>query len=208
MVGYGHHGVSDRIPDFRCQACGTKVSARRGTALYRLKTPPQRIGEVLSALAEGLDVAAAVRVFGHGEGTIARWQARAARHADRLHARLFRLLRLPHLQLDELRTRLRSRRAVLWLWLALDPLTKIVPVVHLGPRTQASAHAVVHALRDRLAPGCVPVVTSDGLRLYFYALTAHFGQWMMDGRRRVWRVAEALLYGQVGRSTAGDASCG
>ena len=85
LVGYGHHGVSDRIPDFRCQACGTKVSARRGTALYRLKTPPQRIGEVLSALAEGLDVAAAVRVFGHGEGTIARWQARAARHADRLH---------------------------------------------------------------------------------------------------------------------------
>jgi len=77
LVGYGHHGTSERIQDFRCQACGTKVSARRGTALARLKTPPARVGEVLSALAEGLDVAAAVRVFGHGEGTIARWQARA-----------------------------------------------------------------------------------------------------------------------------------
>ena len=79
----------------------------------------------------------------------------------------------------------------------LDPLTKLVPVAHLGPRTQASAHAVVHARHDRLAPGCVPVVTSDGLRLYFYALTAHFGQWMTDGRRRVWHGAEALVYGQV-----------
>lgn len=197
LVGYGHHGATAHIQDFRCQACGTKVSARRGTALYRLKTPPQRVGEVLTALAEGLDVAAAVRVFGHGEGTIARWQVRAARHAERLHDRLVRGLHLPHLQLDELRTRLRSRQAGLWLWLALDPLTKLVPVVHLGPRTQASAHAVVHALRDRLAPGCVPVVTSDGLRLYFYALTAHFGQWVATGRRRVWHVADTLVYGQV-----------
>src|SRR4051794_4368819 len=70
LVGYGRHGAAARIQDFRCQACGTKVSARRGTALYRLKTPPARVGEVPSALAEGLDVAAAVRVFGHGEGTI------------------------------------------------------------------------------------------------------------------------------------------
>ena len=197
LVGYGHHGATDRIQDFRCQACGTKVSARRGTALYQLKTPPARVGEVVSALAEGLDVAAAARVFGHGEGTIARWLARAGRQAEYLHHRLFRHLRLPHLQLDELRTRLRSRQAVLWLWLALDPLTKIVPVAHLGPRTQASAHALVHALHERLAPDCVPVVTSDGLRLYFYALTAHFGRWLADGRHRVWQVSEALVYGQV-----------
>src|SRR6478735_11028837 len=98
LVGYGQHGATDRIQDFRCQACGTKASARRGTALYQLKTPPVRVGEVLSALAEGLDVAAAMRVFGHGEGTIARWQARAGQHADRLHDRLLRGLHLPHLQ--------------------------------------------------------------------------------------------------------------
>ena len=197
LVGYGRHGATARIQDFRCQACGTKVSARRGTALYQLKTPPARVGEVLSALAEGLDVAAAVRVFGHGEGTIARWQARAARQADRLHDRLLRGLHLPHVQLDELRTRLRARRAVLWLWVALDPVTKIVPAVQLAPRTQVSAHALIHALATRLMLGCVPVFTSDGLRHYYYALTAHFGRWLAEDRRRAWRVAEALLYGQV-----------
>lgn len=197
LVGDGRHGTTARIQDFRCQACGTKVSVRRGTALYQLKTSPARVGEVLSALAEGLDVAAAVRVFGHGEGTIARWQARAAWHADRLHDRLLRGLHLPHVQLDEIRTRLRAHYAVLWLWVALDPLTKIVPAVHLGPRTQASAHALIHTLTSRLTPGCVPVFTSDGLRLYYYALTAHFGQWLTAGRRRVWRVAEALRSGPV-----------
>jgi len=90
LVGYGHHGATDRIQDFRCQACGTKVSARRGTALYHLKTPPARVGEVLSALAEGLDVAAAVRVFGHGEGTItlagAGWPAGGAPPSPRVPA--------------------------------------------------------------------------------------------------------------------------
>lgn len=51
---------------------------RRDTPLYRLKTRVQQVGEVLSALAEGLDVAAGVRVFGHAEATIQRWLTRAA----------------------------------------------------------------------------------------------------------------------------------
>ena len=78
---------------------------------------------------------------------------------------------LPHRQLDELRTRVRSRVHVLWLWVAVDPLTKLIPVLHLGARTQSAAHAVVHDLRQRLEPTCLPVFTSDGLNPYFYALT-------------------------------------
>jgi IS1 family transposase/transposase-like protein len=197
LIGYGHHGSTDHIQDFLCQACGTKVSARRDSALYQLKTPSQRIGEVLSALAEGMSVDAAVRVFGHGEPTLRRWLGRAGAHAERLHQRFFVRLPLSHVQLDEIRTRLRRRTGVLWLWLVVDPCTKIIPVLHLGPRTQHSAHAVVHALCALLAPGCVPVVTSDGLALYFYALTAHFGQWMRHGRRRGWQVDQRLVYGQV-----------
>jgi hypothetical protein len=90
-------------------------------------------------------------------------------HAQTLHERTFRILWLPHLQLDELRTRLRSANQILWLWLAIDPLTKIVPVLELGPRTQTMAHRLILSLRQILAPGCVPLFTSDGLHLYFYA---------------------------------------
>jgi IS1 family transposase len=88
---------------------------------------------------------------------------------------------------------------MLWLWLAVDPLTKIIPVLQLGARTQATAHTVVHELYGRLASNCLPVFTSDGLNLYFYALTAHFGQWVAGvGRRaRRWQVAAGLIYGQV-----------
>jgi hypothetical protein len=74
-----------------------------------------------------------------------------------------------------------------------------MPVLHLGARTQDAVHALVHDLRQRLAPGCVPVFTSDGLPLYFYALTAHFGHWVIDvGRRtRQWQFAPGLIDGQV-----------
>jgi hypothetical protein len=58
---------------------------------------------------------------------------------------------------------------------------------------------VVHDLYGRLAPGCIPICTSDGLNLYFYALTAHFGEWVAGAGRRTrqWQVAAGLIYGQV-----------
>ena len=199
LVGDGTHGRVERIQTFRCQACHATFTARRDTPLYRLKTPSTRIAEVLSALAEGLTVAAAVRVFAHSEGTITTWLTRAAEHSATLHDRWLRQLQLAHLQMDELRTHLRARAHVLWLWVVLDPLTKLIPVLHLGARTQAAAHGVVHDLRQRLAPGCLTVFTSDGLNLYFYALSAHFGQWVrgVGQRAHQWHVLPGLLYGQV-----------
>jgi len=156
---------------------------------------------VLSALAEGLDPSAAERVFGYRQATITQWLTRAGQHAHSLHERAFCHLWLPHLQVDELRTRLRSATPILWVWLAIDPLTKIIPVLQLGPRTQQTAHALIHSLRSILAPGCIPLFTSDGLNLYFYALTAHFGQWRAVGCRGRqalrWQVAAGLIYGQV-----------
>jgi IS1 family transposase len=204
LVGDGTHGRVERIQTFRCQACHTTFTARRHTPLYRLKTPSHQIALVLSALAEGLDASAAERVFGFRQTTITSWLARAGAHAESLHERRFRGLQIPHLQLDELRTRLRCATSVLWLWLAIDPRTKVLPDLQLGPRTQQMAHCFIHSLRARLAPDCLPLFTSDGLNLYFYALTAHFGQWLMLGGRgrkiRQWQVEAGLIYGQVKKS--------
>ena len=72
-------------------------------------------------------MSAAVRVFGHRHATITRWLVRAAMHSATLHDRVLPNLHLPHLQLDEIPTRLRNRAHTLWLSLALDPLSKLVP---------------------------------------------------------------------------------
>jgi hypothetical protein len=190
LVGDGKHGCAERIQMFRGPACRTPFSARRHTPLYRLKTPSHQIAKVLSALAEGPDASAAERVFGYRQATITSWLTRAGGHAEIFHERCFRNLHLPHLQLDEIRTRLRSCTQVLWLWLAIDPRTKILPVLHLGSRTQHAAHLLIHSLRQLLAPDCLPLFTSDGLNLYFYAAPGSF--WTVARSRASWAQSPSM----------------
>jgi IS1 family transposase len=97
---------------------------------------------------------------------------------------------------------LRDKAHDLWVWGAFDPATKLIPALQFGPRTQHMADALLHAVTLVLAPGCLPVFTRDGLDLCFYALTAHFGQWIPDGASGEfrWQVALDLLYGQVKKS--------
>ena len=199
LVGYGHHGRCNPIQDFYCQACRRKFSAWRHTPFYRLKTAPDRVAQVLHAVAEGLSLHAAARVFNLSETTVRSWISRAGQHSRSLHDRFLRTLELTHVQLDELRLKLHGATEAAWLWIACDAGTKLIPAFMLGPRTQALAHQLVHELKQRLAPGCLPVFSSDGLALYFYALTAHFGWWArsISQRRRCWTVEARLLYAQV-----------
>ncbi len=198
LIGYGSHGKCERIQDFYCQACGKKVTSRWETPMYQLKTASKHVAQVLTALAEGVDLSAGVRVFGHGEGTMRCWLARAGEHGERLHERYFRDLWLGHVQLDELVVQIRGKGRDLWLWVALEAESKLMPVLQLGPRTQEAAHGVVHSLAAMLAPGCVPAFTSDGLNHYFYSLTAHFGEWQEteEGKMR-WLVSPQLVYAQL-----------
>jgi IS1 family transposase len=205
LVGDGRHYGADTIQYLRCQACQTKVSTRWNTPMYNLKTPVQRVDEVMTATSEGVDVAAASRIFKHDERTIARWLARTGSHAQRLHNHFFHDLVCAHLQLDELVTKLRGLKEHLYVWIALDAQTKLIPVIHVGQRKHDDAMVFVHEMWQRLAPGAPPVFTTDGLWLYYYALTAHFGQWVPQNGKRwpVWQVDPQLLYGQLHKVKVG-----
>jgi hypothetical protein len=79
-----------------------------------------------------------------------------------------------------------------------DEITKIVPVIQVGRRTQEMAYQVVHELKGRLRPGCVPVFSTDSLKQYFYSLKAHFGKWeLLDGRKPIWVLFSNFVYAQV-----------
>ena len=103
---------------------------------------------VLSVLAEGLDPSAAERVFGSRHATITTWLSRAGEHAQTLHEQSFCHLHLLHLQLDELRTRLRSHTQVQWLWLAIDPAPKILPVLSRSPHPKRGTSGHPFAATD------------------------------------------------------------
>ncbi len=82
-------------PTRRCMPSSLTVSLGKTSACR----PASRVGQVLAALVEGLDVATTGRVFGHRHATITAWLTRAEMHNAMLHDRWFDNLRLPHLQL-------------------------------------------------------------------------------------------------------------
>jgi IS1 family transposase len=110
-----------------------------------------------------------------------------------------------HIQVDELVSRVRRWAKRAWVWTAQDVQSKAWLAWHVGGRAQADAHRLLHRVKEMLASGCVPVFTSDGLRQYFYALTAHFGHWVEEAGKRklVWQVLPSLLYGQFRKVKAG-----
>jgi len=78
LVGCGRRGA-DGVQQFKCQACGQRFTSRRGTALYRLRTPATQVAQVLLAVNLGLSIADAALLFQHSEVTVRLWPRPEAR---------------------------------------------------------------------------------------------------------------------------------
>jgi IS1 family transposase/transposase-like protein len=198
VIGFGSHGKIERIQDFFCQACKHKVTSRRHTALYRLRSPSKDVALALHFLAVGVIVSQLEEVLKVGEFTLRTWLTRAGMHAERVHHHFCHDLEVQHIQFDELFARLKQEMHNIWIWVAMDATTKIIPSLVLGPRIQETAYQLIHDLYQRLRQGCVPAFSADGLRHYFYAATAHWGQWVtVEGQRRpVWQLVEGFLFAE------------
>jgi IS1 family transposase len=142
------------------------------------------------------------------------WQLRAfSRH-------VLRDVRVRQVQLDELFALLsavkggevstaeaieRLERLPQWVWVAMDPESKLVLAIDVGNRTLAMAQRVVHHVAQVLAPDCAPLFLTDGFREYITALLTHYGQWVQPERRQAqgptpkprWMPLPHLLYAQV-----------
>lgn len=198
IVSNGWRGKTEKIRQWKCQACGCKFSDRRNTPMYRLKTASTWVSQVMIAMAEGVDLSAATRIFHYHHTTVSRWLARSGQHGQNLHEQRFRDFICEHLQLDELTTRVKAHNERVWLWTAVAAQSKVLLVIHLGGRKKQDAQTFVHLVKEKLVEDCMPVFTSDGLRMYFYALTAHYGSWYrpLRARKDHWQVDKRLLYGQ------------
>jgi IS1 family transposase len=197
--GMASMGNMEDIQDLICQACRKKFTIRKHTLLYRLKTHSKVVRLALHFLAMGVDVSALEEVMAIRESTLRTWLVRSGVQGRKLHERFFTSLELVHVQLDELWANVKQAEQAVWVWVVCDAKTKVVPVMQLGSRTQEMAYSVVHELKSKLKVGCVPVFSTDGLAHYFYALTAHFGEWVhVEGEKKlVWLVLSNFLYAQV-----------
>jgi IS1 family transposase len=208
---------------FHCTACDGYFPEHHGTIFHGKEAAVELIVRVLACLAEGLGIRATARVFEVDPNTVLHWLVEAAEQLRAFSAYFLCHLHLEQLQLDELYAVLRDRKAgeinndeairrlersPYWVWTAMDPKSKLLVVVDVGCRTLAMAQRVVHQVTQVLAPGCVPLFLTDGLKDYGTALLTHFGHWMQPERRQDkgprpkprWMPLPALLYAQVVKS--------
>ena len=131
----------------------------------------------MKLISEGMDISKTARILEKHPETIARWLERGGQMSARLHTRLFfRKLVVGHLQLDELYAKVKRNADKVWVWTAIAAKSKLLIAFHVGGRKIDDAQVLLHRVWQRLRPGPIPVMTSDGLNHYFYASTAHFGE--------------------------------
>ena len=206
-----------------CVACGGYFLETHGTPLHGKRVPAERFVRVVAALAEGLGIRAVARVFEVDPNTVLAWLVEAADHLQAFSSYVLRDVQASQVQLDELFAVLsevkggelsdaeaieRLSRTPHWVWGAIDPVSKLLLTIDIGERTLAMAQRVVHQVVERLAPDCIPLFLTDGLKEYAMALLTHYGQWVQPSRRQAtgpapkprWMPRPQLRYAQVVKS--------
>jgi IS1 family transposase len=209
---------------FQCISCQGDFQPTSGTPLQGKRVSPDMLVWASGALAEGLGIRAVARVFEVDPNTVLAWVVEAAEQALAFSQYFLQDVHGSQVQLDELfalrsavkagevsepEALRRLSRSPHWVWVAMDPVTKLLLAIDAGPRTLAMAQCFVHQVVQVLAPDCVPLFLTDGHKDYLPAVLAHFGQWGQLPRQRShgpapkprWMPLPELLYAQVIKTT-------
>src|SRR3989454_135275 len=200
--------------------CRGSFQETPGTPLQGKRVAPEKLVWAVGALAEALGIRAVARVFEVAPNTVLHWLVEVAAHAATFSQYFLHAVRVTQVQLDELFALLsavqagavseaealtRLSRSPHWVWVALDPVSKLLLTIDVGDRTLAMAQGVVHQVVQVLAPGCVPLFLTDGFKEYTTALLTHYGHWVQPIRRQAqgpvpkprWMPLPGLRYAQV-----------
>ena len=203
-----------------CRSCHGYFLETHGTLFHGKRLSVELIVRVLACLAEGLGIRATARVFEVDPNTVLQWLVEAAEQLQAFTHYFLCDVHVTQLQLDELYAVIRDLKAGAiseddalerlepsraWVWTAMDPVSKLLLAIEVGPRTLAMAQRVVHQVIGVLAPDCVPAWFSDGFKGYLPVILSHCGGWVQSERRQDkgprpkprWMPLPGLLYAQV-----------
>jgi IS1 family transposase len=203
-----------------CVACRRYFLETLGTIFHGKRASVELIVRVIACLAEGLGIRGTARVFEVDPNTVLQWLVETAEQLRAFSQHFLHDVRVRQVQLDELFALLsavkdgevseteaieRLERAPQWVWVAMDPESKLLLALNVGDRTLAMAQRFVHHVAQVLAPDCAPLFLTDGFREYLTALLTHYGSWVQPPRRQVtgpapkprWMPLPQLLYAQV-----------
>jgi IS1 family transposase len=203
-----------------CIACRRYFLESLGTIFHGKCASVDLIVHVIACLAEGLGIRGTARVFEVDPNTVLQWLVEAAEQLQAFSRHVLHDVRVRQVQLDELFALLsavkarevseaeaieRLERSPRWVWVAMDPESKLLLAIDVGNRTLAMAQRFVHHVAQVLAPDCAPLFLTDGFKEYLTALLTHYGHWVQSPRRQAqgpapkprWMPLPGLLYAQV-----------
>jgi hypothetical protein len=156
-----------------CRSCEGYFLETHGTLLHGKRLSVELIVRVVACLAEGLGIRATARVFAVDPNTVLPWRVEAA---EQLRAFTISFLCDVHahpLQLDELYAVIRDLKASElseeeaierlegahpWVWTAIDPVSKLLLAIEVGPRTVEMAQHIVHQVASGSCPSSVRLI--------------------------------------------------
>jgi transposase-like protein/IS1 family transposase len=203
------HPSSGRWRQLKCVACGKHFQETIGTVFYGSRVPAQDIMRAIVTLCEGVSPRKVARIFEVDKDTVFGWLVEAALHSEAVIGYMMHNLHLTQVQMDEMYALLNGMRgedegrSCCWVWVATDPLSKLLLAIEVGDRSLDMAQQLVHAVVGVLAQGIVPLFLTDQLAAYGKALLTHFGCWVervseKSGRiLHRWMPVEQLRYAQV-----------
>jgi transposase-like protein/IS1 family transposase len=203
------HPSGGRWRQLKCVVCGKHFQETIGTVFYGSRVPAQDIMRAIVSLCEGVSPRKVARIFEVDKDTVFGWLVEAAKHSEAVIGYVMHNLQLSQVQMDELYALLNGMRgedegrSCCWVWVATDPLSKLLLAIEVGDRSLDMAQQLVHGVVGVLAPGVVPLFLTDQLAAYGKALLTHFGCWVervseKSGRiLHRWMPVEQLRYAQV-----------
>src|SRR4029077_6111814 len=203
-----------------CSRCKGYFLETHGTIFHGKRVSVELIVRVIACLAEGLGIRGTARVFEVDPNTVLQWLGEAAEQLRAFSQYFLHDLRVRQVQMDELFALLsavkdgevseaeaieRLEQSPQWVWVAMDPESKLLLAIDVGNRTLAMAQRFVHHVAQVLAPDCAPLFLTDGFKEYLTALLPHYGHWVQSPRRQAqgpapkprWMPLPGLLYAQV-----------
>ena len=80
-----YYGSESKRRMLRCRICGARFSERKGTPLFDIRLPEEKVAAILSRLNEGCGVRKTSLLLGLSKDTVTRYALLAGKHACSSH---------------------------------------------------------------------------------------------------------------------------
>ena len=161
---------------YRCQTCGKTFCSTIGTPYHRLQHRHTIFNEVASLSVEGLNKSAIARIKRIAWNTVHRWLERASNWCRHFSDRKMKRLTMAELQADEMQTVVGGKEQPIWVFAVIDVWSRLWPSTVVGKRSFRNTLALFRDVFERMNPGQIPLITTDGFEFYKKVIGRVFGQ--------------------------------